>query len=431
MTSSRKEINGFVESHCNIVCQACFGKRRLRGVQGLCGREKPAPSHGIVLRNVPRREKMPAAMKCLTVIVLILTVFYGRSENLPAPVPLAIVGLAHGAAGHFLAALPGCTGARLVGILETNELLAAQYQARFNLDKALFYTNFDQMCRARHPQAVAVFTRTLDHCSVVEECAAIGIDVLLEKPLAVNLAEARRLASVAQKANIEIMVNYDTTWYPAHQGAYDIVHNHRLIGAVRKMVVRAGHRGPKETGCSPAVLEWLTDPAQSGGGALVDFGCYGANLVTWMMDGELPKSVMAMTQHIKPAVYPKVEDEATIVLEYPAAQAIIQASWNWPFEIHDLEIFGRDGYVFAPQKDLLRVRKAGSEESEIKMDASPAEQGFPDEVSYLIAVVRRQIRPTGLTSMKLNLTVTEILDAAKDSARTGRRVDLPAGEAAP
>jgi predicted dehydrogenase len=130
-------------------------------------------------------------------------------------------------------------------------------------------------------------------------------------------------------------------------------------------------------------------------------------------------------------VYPKVEDEATIVLEYPAAQAIIQASWNWPFEIHDLEIFGRDGYVFVPQRDLLRVRKAGSEESEIKMDASPAAEAFPDEVSYLVAVARRQIQPTGLASLKLNLTVTEILDAARDSARTGRRIDLPAAEGAP
>jgi predicted dehydrogenase len=370
-------------------------------------------------------------MKSLTVIILVLTMFRGRSETLPDPVPIAIVGLAHPSVGNFLVTLRGSSDARLVGILETNEALIAQHQNRFGLDRALFYTNFDELCRTAHPQAVAVFTRTSDHLPVVLQCAAAGMDVLVEKPLAIDIEEARAMVGAARKANIEVMVDYDTTWYPANQSAYDIVHDHHVLGAVCKMMVRSGHRGPKETGCSPANLEWLIDPAQSGGGALVDFGCYGASLVTWMMDGEKPKSVTALTQHIKPAVYPKVEDEATILLEYPSAQAIIQASWNWPCEMHDLEIYGRDGYVLAPQKDLLRVRKAGSEESEIKLVSSPAGDVYPDDVSYLIAVVRKQIRPTGLTSLELNLTVVEILDAAKESARTGRRVDLAPADAPP
>jgi predicted dehydrogenase len=368
-------------------------------------------------------------MKRLIFAILFLTMFHGWCETPPSPVPVAIVGLAHGEVGHFVTALRGCPDACLVGILETNEAFVTQFQQEFNLDKALFYTNFDEMCRGGHPRAVAVFARTIDHRRVVEECAASGIDVLLEKPLAVNLTEACGLAVAAKHGNIEVIVDYDTTWYPANHSAYDMVHNHRVIGPVRKLVVRSGHRGPKENGCSPAVLEWLTDPAQSGGGALVDFGCYGADLLTWFMDGQRPNSVIAMTQQIKPTVYPKVEDEATILLEYPQAQAIIQASWNWPCEMHDLEVFGRDGYVFASQKDVLRVRKAGSEENEIKLEPPPAGQALPDEISYLVAVARRQIKPTGLASLDLNLTVTEILDAAKESARTGRRVDLPTADA--
>jgi predicted dehydrogenase len=370
------------------------------------------------------------AMKRLTVTILFLTMFRSWCQTLPSPVPVAIVGLAHGEVGHFVSALRNCPDASLVGILETNEAFMAQFQQEFNLDNALFYTNFKEMCRRAHPRAVAVFARTIDHRQVVEECAASGIDVLLEKPLAVNLSEARGIAIAAKHGNIEVIVDYDTTWYPANQSAFDLAHN-RVIGPVRKLVVRSGHRGPKENGCSPAVLEWLTDPAQSGGGALVDFGCYGADLVTWFMDGQRPRAVMALTQQIKPTVYPKVEDEASILIEYPEAQAIIQASWNWPCEMHDLEVFGRDGYVFATQKNVLRVRKAGSEENEIKLEPPPAGQSLPDEISYLVAVARRQIKPIGLASLDLNLTVTEILDAAKESARTGRRVDLPTANEAP
>jgi predicted dehydrogenase len=190
------------------------------------------------------------------------------------------------------------------------------------------------------------------------------------------------------------------------------------------VVVRAGHRGPKEIGCSPAFLKWLTDPAQSGGGALIDFGCYGADLLTWLMDGKRPISVTATTQQIKPAVYPNVEDEATVVLEYPGVHAIIEASWNWPYEVRDLEIFGSDGYVLVPQSDVVRMRKAGAPESQIQLLAPPQSQESPDDLGYFLGVARRQIRPTGMASLDLNLTVMEIMDAARESARTGRRVEL-------
>jgi predicted dehydrogenase len=97
-------------------------------------------------------------------------------------------------------------------------------------------------------------------------------------------------------------------------------------------------------------FDWLTDPVRNGAGALFDFGCYGANLMTWLMDGQRPIAVTAVTQHFQPNVYPAVEDEATILVEYPAAQGIIQASWNWPFDRKDMEIYGRTGQIFALRK---------------------------------------------------------------------------------
>jgi predicted dehydrogenase len=142
-----------------------------------------------------------------------------------------------------------------------------------------------------------------------------------------------------------------------------------------------------------------------------------------MMEGRRPISVVAGAQQIKPEVYPKVEDEATIILEYPGTQAIIEASWNWPYEVRDLDIIGREGYVLVPQKDVVRVRKTGSQESEIKL--TPAPGAALDEISYFVSVVRKQTQPTGLPSLEMNLTVMEILDAARESVRTGRRVELP------
>jgi predicted dehydrogenase len=197
------------------------------------------------------------------------------------------------------------------------------------------------------------------------------------------------------------------------------------LGDLRKIVVHDGHQGPKEIGRSDAFLEWLTDPVLNGGGALTDFGCYGADLITWLMKEQRPASVFAIAQQIKPHVYPKVDDEATIVLSYPQAQGIIQASWNWPFNRKDMELYGRTGYVLVPEKGLLRVRTAKTAETEIK--AAPLTAPNNDPLSYLAAVVRGEIRPSGLSSLEVNLIATEILDAARESARTGKRVDLPPG----
>ena len=97
------------------------------------------------------------------------------------------------------------------------------------------------------------------------------------------------------------------------------------------------------------------------------------------MDGQRPTSVFAVTQQIKPDVYPKVEDEATIVLTYPKAQAIIQASWNWPFDRKDMELYGRTGYVLVPRGDRLRVRRANGEE----LNACPTALQPPDRFALL------------------------------------------------
>ena len=134
-------------------------------------------------------------------------------------------------------------------------------------------------------------------------------------------------------------------------------------------------------------------------------------------------SVFAVTQRIKPQVYPKVEDEATIVLTYPKTQGIIQASWNWPFDRKDMEIYGQTGYALVPRMDVLRVRKANAGETEIT--PPPLTGPLADPLSCLAAVVRGDIQPSGLSSLAVNLIVTEILDAARESARTGQRVELP------
>jgi len=364
-------------------------------------------------------------MKQLSFLLCALTllVFQGAfAVDSPAPVRFAIVGLTHDHAAGFIPRAFGRTDIQLAGIVESNAALVARYAQRFHLGTNLFFASLTDLLAHTNVQSVATFTSTFDHRRVVEFCAPRGINIMMEKPLAVNMEHARAIEAAAKKGQVQILVNYETTWYPGNQEAYRLVWDQHAIGDLRKIVVHDGHRGPREIGCSEDFLEWLTDPVLNGGGALTDFGCYGADLMTWLMQGQRPTSVLAVTQHIKPEVYPKVEDEATILVTYPKAQGIIQASWNWPFDRKDIEIYGKTGYVLVPRGDTLRVRKPNEAENQTTPPALSGPQADP--LSYLAAVTRHEIKPAGLSSLAVNLVVTEILDAARKSARTGKRIEL-------
>ncbi len=152
--------------------------------------------------------------------------------------------------------------------------------------------------------------------------------------MAVSYHDALDIAHAAQAGHVHVLVDYETTWYASNKAAYDLLHQNAL-GDIRKVIVRDGHRGPKLIHVSPEFFAWLTDPKLNGAGALYDFGCYGADLMTWLMDGEAPQSVTAVTRQIQPDIYPKVDDEADVILAYPTAVAILQGSWNWPFDIKE------------------------------------------------------------------------------------------------
>jgi predicted dehydrogenase len=352
-----------------------------------------------------------------------LTLSSTRAQTNQVPVRLAIIGLVHTHVAGFLPAVLASADVQLVGIVEPDPQLVAACAARYHLNTNLFFTSIADLLAKSNVQAVALFTSTFDHKRAVEECTPHGLQIMMEKPLAVSLDHARAIAAAAKKNGVNILVNYETTWYAANYAAYDLIVRQNAIGELRKIVVHDGHNGPKEIGCPPEFLKWLTDPVLDGGGALMDFGCYGADLMTWLMQGQRPTSVFAVTQQIKPEVYPKVDDEATIVLTYPKAQGIIQASWNWPFSRKDMEIYGQTGQVLIPQRDLLRVRTGTAPENEIVPSPLTGSQAAP--LAYLAAVVRGEIKPSGLSSLEVNLTVMEILEAAKKSAITGKRIDLP------
>jgi len=356
-------------------------------------------------------------------LTLLATPAPSRAADSPAPLRVAIAGLVHGHAEGFFSHSLSRDDIQIVGIAEPDRALFDRYAAKYKLDASLYHADLDELLRATHPQAVLGYTSTFDHRKVIETCARYSVPVMVEKPLATTYEDAKAIAAAARAAKIQVLVNYETSWYPSNRAAYELLRS-GAIGDLRKVVVHDGHEGPKEINVGPEFLGWLTDPKLNGGGALFDFGCYGADLMTYLMDGVRPLTVTAVTQRIKPDIYPRVDDEATIILTYPKAQAILQASWNWPYSRKDMEVYGRTGSVITIANNDISVRLPHERVASTRA-AAPIAAPNNDSLTYLRSVLLDGAKPDALSSLETNVIVSEILDAASRSASSGQTIRLP------
>jgi len=286
------------------------------------------------------------------------------------------------------------------------------------------FSDLETMLNVTRPDAVAAFGSIYEHLEVVEKCAPLGIHVMVEKPLAISVEHGDRIASLAREHGIHVLTNYETSWYPTTAHAFAVLES-GAIGSARKVLVRDGHGGPIETGCRPEFLSWLTDPAFSGGGALSDFGCYGANLLTRLMQGELPVSITALSRSFKPALYPLVEDDALIVLNYEMVEGVIQASWNWPAARKDMEINGTTGFVRTLDA-VTGLELTPKGDGPVSVMPAPLPSNVAGPFAHLAAVIRGDLalRPFDLSALENNVSVVRILDAARRSAALGQTVSL-------
>jgi len=354
------------------------------------------------------------------------------ADSSAAPLRVGIIGLQHGHVAGFLngGALTPAGGAshrpdiQVVGIVETDQALFDKYAVRFHWPASMHYQSVAELASGAHPDAALIFTPTAGHTKAVEDCAKLHIHAMMEKPLAVSYKDSLAMQKAAQRGKIHVLVDYETSWYGSNKAAYDLLAQGAL-GPILKAVVRDGHNGPKAIHVPPEFFAWLINPKLNGAGALYDFGCYGADLMTWLMKGEQPIAVTAITRQIQPDVYPKVDDEADVLLTYKNAVAILQGSWNWPFNVKDMDVYGRTGHLRTIGSDKVDVRRAGDHEGKM-MDAARPVAPFDDPLHYLAAVIHGSVtEEDGLSSLKTNITVSEILDAAHQSAETGKTVKLP------
>jgi len=342
------------------------------------------------------------------------------------PYRIAVIGLIHAHEGAYLPSMTRSEQIKLVGIAETIPELVLQAKERQGAKDVPFFDDYRKMLDETKPDFVWAFVENNRHLEILKECAPRHIHVIYEKPLASTYKDALAMAELARKYNVKVMCNYQMAWWAANQIARAEVEK-GIVGKPWRLHGIVGHGGPGSTGPGKYFFDWLTDPEKNGAGALMDFGCYNALWSLWYMGR--PASVYAEAIHLRPETFPKVEDSATMVLKYKSGINIFEGSWDLPRSFQDLEIFGsttgpdgnltRGSIYMTQQKVELR---SGRETRELPLAPLPPEKADP--IAFMVDAIRNNKPIEGITALDINVGVVEIIEAAKESIRTGRTVKL-------
>jgi predicted dehydrogenase len=331
---------------------------------------------------------------------------------------IAVIGLVHSHAWRQLETMVSGKPAKLVGVAEKNPALTEE-AVKAGVPAALIFADYEKMLDTQKPEIVWAFVENNRHLEIARACAKRKIHLMFEKPLASTYQDALEIRKLAKQAGIHVLTNYQMAWWPSNHAAKALAEQGGL-GQVFRLRGVVGHGGPGSEGVrNRFFFEWLTDPVKNGAGALMDFGCYNA-LWALMYLGR-PETVFATVNHLRPETFPKVEDHSTIVLHWKNASGIFEGSWDLPRSFQELEIFGRDASAYVAN-GKLETRKGRDAAVGRELKPLPAERAEP--IAYMIHAIESGKGVEGMTAIDINVGVIEIIDAAKESVRTGKPVKL-------
>jgi len=335
------------------------------------------------------------------------------------PLKIAVIGLVHSHVWGHLERMIRQSSPKLVAIAETNPELIAEAR-KLGAAEELFVADYRRMLDQARPDIVWAFVENNRHLEIVRECAPRRVHVMFEKPLAATLKDALEIRRLAEQHRIRVMTNYQMAWWPANYAAHREASAGGL-GRVWRLRGIVGHGGPGSSGPrNKYFFEWLTDPVRNGGGALIDFGCYNALWSLWLLGR--PEKVYAQVNHLRPEVFPKVEDNSTMVLSYKDGVGLFEGSWSLPRSFQELEIFGLKASLTVTRQGA-ELRAGREPPRALALEALPPERAEP--VAHIVHAIRTGEPLADLVSLEMNVQVVEILEAARESARTGRAVALP------
>lgn len=336
---------------------------------------------------------------------------------------MAILGLVHDHIWNYLGSVKEISNAEITCAADVNPPLLDRARQVLNLTSDSLYTDYREMLEKEDLDACLIFAENNRHAELTEQCANLGLHVMVEKPMASNLRDADSMLKAAADNNIRLMVNFPLFYNPAAAGCLRLVKENR-IGRIWLLRYATGHSGPEKF-CDPHFTEWLWDREKNGGGALIDFCAYGAALSVWYFGK--PDRVSAVAGNF---MHPdrESEDHAIVTLRYLELNRICLLEGTWATTPGGLvfNLCGETGTIFNSIGDRKKYQMLRSE-SETAEDLEFSERSDSESgpLKYFVKKVRSGEPFEGITNAGLARDTQEILEAAGIALETNREVPLP------
>ncbi len=323
---------------------------------------------------------------------------------------------------------------------DTPELREAPYTREWNVKNALdsigfpkAYDDYHEMLEKEQFDIIICCSENAKHPDVVEACAAAKVNVCVEKPMAMCLSDAVRMVRACQAAETTMLINWPATWSPSARKVKALI-DEDVIGRVLEVKWRGGHTGPlgsgaAHTGVSEAAAPmtgfergatWWHQTA-AGGGAMLDYCCYGSMLSRWYI-GEPGIAAVGMRANLD-SPWGDADDNGAMIVRFPSAMGLFEGSWTtWSHGVPPGPIvYGTTGVLVAESKDgkpVVRLDRGHGQTTIYEPEPLPEGRQQVSEEFIRHLETGAPLHPT--LEMMFNLEVMAILDAGVRSASSGK-----------
>ena len=319
--------------------------------------------------------------------------------------------------------LTSCSAATITALVDTDRASAEALVQQFGLEGMPIWTDWRRMLAEAEVDAVGVCLPNNLHADVAIAALKAKKHVMVEKPMALTLAEADAMIETARAQRRLLMVEHTQRFEPAHEVAHELLRS-GMLGKVVQVRGRIAHAGPEYwSSTSP----WFVDKRASGGGSLMDVGIHIADALRWLTGKEVAR-VCALAKTLEKSV--GVEDTATVLLEWTDGTiGSFEASWTGrPYEV-TTTCWGERGIVETalgrPNPVAIRWCKPedpGSPLGEPCCPTVPSSSRWGGAYPYFTRCIQEGTEP--FVSGQEGRASLEIVLAAYESIRRGGWVEL-------
>jgi predicted dehydrogenase len=328
------------------------------------------------------------------------------AQNAHQKIRYGIIGFGGFAERAIAPAIRACSNSELVAIQKRSLDAATQKAAEHNIPRA--FDSVEQLVSDSSVDAVFIVSANAQHCPETITAARAKKHVLVEKPMALNVLEAKNMVNACKRNRVKLMVGHMIRFSPLAVRIKEIIQS-GLVGRVtfaKSEFIYDGRTSERQ---------WLLNQRIAGGGPLWDVGVHCLDTLRFVLDDE----VVSVKSHLQPVpTKTKTESTADVSMRFSrGVLASIYCSYDAPIRRSTIEIIGTEGTLFAPHFTrgemsipLTITIRRGDKEAETSTEEIRVPNLYVEEINHFSDCILNNRQP--LVPGEVGLENQKILDSA-------------------